>query len=123
MATVSQITAENASPEVKELFAMVEQMEGMVPVPIQVMANHPAYFKAVLAKMQAVMGSPEIDMKTKLIVALAVSTLNNCEYCIKMYTEKLKKNGFTDIQFVELMGLLDMVGGMNSFNNGLLIKP
>ena len=40
MATVSQVTAENASPEVKELFAMVEQMEGMVPVPIQVMVKH-----------------------------------------------------------------------------------
>ena len=123
MPTVNQIAPESASQEIKELYAMVEQMEGLVPVPLKVMSNHPGYFKAVLAKMQAVMGSTEIDQKTKLVVALAVSTLNNCEYCIQMYSDKLKKSGFSDKQFVELMGLIDMVGGMNSFNNGLLIKP
>ncbi len=69
------------------------------------------------------MGSDAIDQKTKLIIAFTVSTLNNCDFCINMYAQQLKSTGFTDKQFVELLATIDLVGAMNHFNNGLMIKP
>lgn len=95
---------------------------GQVPLTFQAMANHPEYMKLVIQKMQTVMGSEELDKNTKLCIALAVSIMNNCEMCITMYTGQLKSAGFTDKQIVEIISVIDLVGSMNHFNNGTLIK-
>ncbi len=111
------------NPETKEIFAKLKQKFGEVPPPFRAMANHPEYLKGVLQKMETIMGSDAIDQKTKLIIAFTVSTLNNCDFCINMYAQQLKSTGFTDKQFVELLATIDLVGAMNHFNNGLMIKP
>ncbi len=111
------------NPETKEIFAKLKQKFGEVPAPFRAMANHPEYLRIVLQKMETIMGSDALDQKTKLVIAFAVSTLNNCDFCINMYAQQLKSTGFTDKQFVELLAMIDLVGAMNHFNNGLMIKP
>lgn len=69
------------------------------------------------------MGSDALDQKIKLVIAFTVSTLNNCDFCINLYAQQLKNTGFTDKQFVELLAMVDLVGSMNHFNNGMMIKP
>lgn len=123
MPNVELMNEENVSPELQEIFAQIKEKYGEVPPPLRAMANHPEYLKLVLGKMEAVMGFDSIDMKTKLAIAFVVSTLNNCEACINMYAQQLKNAGFTDKQFVEIMSIIDLVGAMNHFNNGMLIKP
>lgn len=124
MTQVKRISEQEAEGEVKALYEQVHQMTGeAVPPTFQAMANHPEYFKMVLQKMQTVMGSPELDKKTKLAIAFAISVVNNCEMCITMYTKQLKAAGFTDKQIVEIISVIDLVGAMNHFNNGMLIKP
>lgn len=111
------------TPEVKEIFDQIKAQFGEVPPPLRAMANHPEYLKLVMQKMATIMGFDTIDEKTKLVIGFVVSTLNNCEFCINMYANQLKNAGFTDKQFVEVMATIDLVCGMNHFNNGLLIKP
>jgi AhpD family alkylhydroperoxidase len=124
MPTLKLITEQETQGEIKVLFEQVKQMSGgQVPLTFQAMANHPEYMKLVIQKMQVVMGSQEIDKNTKLTIALAVSIMNNCEMCITMYTQQLKSAGFTDKQIVEIISVIDLVGSMNHFNNGTLIKP
>lgn len=50
-----------------------------------------------------------------------MACLNNCGACIKMYTGRLKALGVSDEELVELMAVIDLVGGMNHFTNGLRI--
>ena len=121
MANVQLLGDDN--PETKDIFAKLKQKFGEVPPPFRAMANHPEYLKIVLQKMETIMGSDALDQKTKLVIAFTVSTLNNCEFCINLYAQQLKDTGFTDKQFVELLAMIDLVGSMNHFNNGLLIKP
>lgn len=120
---VKVVTDAEAPPEVQQLFAAVQQKMGQVPKTLRAMANHPAYLKLVLEKMNLLLWSGKLDQKAKLLVALAVSTLNGCESCIKLYTDLLKRMGTTDEELVELMGVIDLVGGLNHFNNGLRIHP
>jgi len=124
MPTIKLTTEQEAQGEIKEMLEQVKQMSGgQVPLTFQAMANHPEYMKLVIQKMQIVMGSQELDKNTKLSIALAVSIMNNCEMCITMYTNQLKAAGFTDKQIVEIISVIDLVGSMNHFNNGTLIKP
>lgn len=124
MTTIKLTTEQEAQGEIKEMFEQVKQMSGgQVPLTFQAMANHPEYMKLVIQKMQIIMGSQELDKNTKLSIALAVSIMNNCEMCITMYTNQLKAAGFTDKQIVEIISVIDLVGSMNHFNNGTLIKP
>lgn len=120
---VKLISDEEASPEVKMMFDQIRQQMGMVPPTFRAMANKPDYLKVYLEKMQVVMGSGKLDAKTKLLIALTVSVLNNCEMCITQYTNKSKEAGFTDEELVELLAVIDLVGGTNHFNNGMMIKP
>lgn len=124
MPTVKLITEQEAQGDIKAMFEQIKQMSGgQVPLTFQAMANHPEYMKLVMQKMQTVMGSEELDRNTKLAIALAVSIINNCEMCITMYTQQLKSAGFTEKQIVEIISVIDLVGSMNHFNNGTIIKP
>lgn len=124
MPYVKLTTEQEAQGEIKEIFEQVKQMSGgQVPKTFQAMANHPEYMKLVLQKMQIVMGSKELDKNTKLAIAFAVSVMNNCEMCITMYSQQLKSAGFSDKQIVEIIAVIDLVGSMNHFNNGMIIKP
>ncbi|WP_425804048.1 carboxymuconolactone decarboxylase family protein [Desulfitobacterium sp. Sab5] len=124
MTYVKLVSEQEAEGEIKATYEQVKQVTGgAVPTTFQAMANHPEYMKMVLQKMQTVMGSPELPKSTKLAIAYAVSVLNNCEMCITMYSQQLKAAGFTDKQLVEIISVIDLVGSMNHFNNGMLIKP
>lgn len=122
MPNVQLVMDENVSPEIKEYWNKIKEKYGEVPPPLRAMANHPTYFKIVQDKMDAIMSSSELDMKTKLAIAFAISTLNNCEFCITMYGKQLRDAGFSDKQLVEIIAMIDLVGSMNHFNNGMLIK-
>jgi len=120
---VKLISDEEASPEVKQMFEQIKSQVGEVPPTIRAMANKPDYLKVYLEKMQLVMGSGKIDGRTKTLIALTVSILNNCEMCITQYTNKAKEAGLSDEEIVELLSIIDLVGGTNHFNNGMMIKP
>ena len=123
MTSVNLLSENDVSPEVQEIFKQLKAQFGEVPATIRAMANHPAYLKMVLGKMQTVMSSQVLDNKIKLAVAFAVSVLNNCEQCITQYGKQLHEAGFSDEQIVEIIAVIDLVGSMNHFNNGMLIKP
>ncbi|AFK86444.1 MULTISPECIES: carboxymuconolactone decarboxylase family protein [Thermoanaerobacterium] len=120
---VKLVSKEDASPEVQQIFEQIEKQMGFVPPTMRAMANKPEYLKLFLQKSQVAMGPGKIDSKTKLFVALTVSILNNCEMCITTYTNKLKEAGVTDEEIVELLSVIDLMSGLNHFNNGLMIKP
>ena len=123
MPNVELLSEENVNPEVQEIFRQLREKFGEIPAPYRAMAHHPKYLKLVLSKMEAVMGSDVLDLRTKLAIAFTVSTLNNCAFCISMYAKQLRDVGFTEQQMIEILAVVDFVGAMNHFNNGMLVKP
>lgn len=125
MATVKYVEEPEASDRIKEVYADIKRTFGLPFVPnlFKVMANHPAYLETTWARHKAIMVSPgKLDRTTKEVIALAVSTTNNCEYCINAHTAALKHMGFDDEALTELMAVVDQFNGFNKLLEGLQVE-
>lgn len=123
MPSVKLISKQEAPSDIQQIFENLEPERGMVPPTFRALANFPEYMKTTLAKMQTVMAPGEIDLKTKMFLALATSILNGSDMCITNHTKQLKSMGVTDEELVEVIAVIDAVSGLNRINTGLRIFP
>ena len=83
MASVRMIPEEEATGQVKEIYAEIKERLGIdfVPNLYRVMALKPAYLEANWNKVKTVMAAPgKLDRLTKEIIAVSVSAVAGCEY-------------------------------------------
>ncbi|MEA2078888.1 MAG: carboxymuconolactone decarboxylase family protein [Pseudomonadota bacterium] len=64
----------------------------------------------------------KLGRKTKDIVALNVSIMSGCEYCIGVCNEAVKHAGLDDEALLELYEVIDLYTGLNRLNIGLQTK-
>lgn len=123
MANVKLTKDGEVSPEVQKIFDEVKRENaGHLPATHRAMAHFPAYLANTHERLRLVFGRGKIPIKTKVMVALTVSILNNCETCIDSYTKRLKRMGTSDEELTELLAVIDVAGGINHFNIGLKIR-
>ncbi len=125
MASVEMIEVEAATGKVKEIYNDIKESLGIdfVPNMYKTMARNPAYLEASWNKISAVMGEQhQLDNLTKAIIALTVSTMNGCSYCIEVYTGAVRKYGLDDDGLTEVAAVIDLFNGLNKFNTGLDIE-
>ena len=73
----------------------VEVIGGFVPNMYKAMANNPENLDTTWKKVQAIMiKQGKFDSKTKDNVALTVSIMSGCDYCIGVYNETVKHAGW-----------------------------
>ena len=124
MATlIPPIIAEKAPSEVQEIFSKLKEKHGMVPPPLQVMAHNPSMLKLFTEKFKVLWEENPLDEKTKILIAYTISILNNCAFCINNYTKQAFAAGMTEKELLGVLGIIDLVGSMNHFNNGIQLKP
>lgn len=125
MTTVKIPSESQAAGEVEAIFAEIRQVFGMPFVPnlFKVMAHNPAYLKASWERVKVVMGPGLLDRKTKEMIAVAVSAVNGCDYCVLAHTAALKSMGVGDGELVELMAVVDLFSGFNKLLEGLQVPP
>ncbi|MDP1613152.1 MAG: carboxymuconolactone decarboxylase family protein [Sulfuritalea sp.] len=125
MAAVSMADEEQATGLVGEVFADIRKTFGMPFVPnlFKVMAHNPAYLKASWERVKVIMEPGLIDRKTKEMIAVAVSAVNGCDYCVSAHTAALKGMGVGDAELVELMAVVDLFSGFNKMLEGLQVAP
>lgn len=124
MATVKLVEESDASPEVRLVYQDIKKTFGLPFVPnlFRAMAHSPGYLTATWNRVKAVMGQGKLDRRTKEMIAVAVSAVNNCEYCVNAHTAALKRLGVTDAELVELMAVVDLFSGLNKFLDGLRVE-
>ncbi len=125
MASIEMIEEEAATGKVKEVYDDIKESIGIdfVPNMYKAMARNPAYLEASWNKISAVMGEKhQLDDLTKAIIALTVSTMNGCNYCIEVYTGAVRKYGLDDDGITEVAAVIDVFNGLNKFNAGLDIE-
>ena len=59
---------------------------------------------------------------TKEIIYVAVSTTNQCPYCIASHTAAARKAGMTDQMFAELMAVTGMANETNRLASGYQVE-
>jgi AhpD family alkylhydroperoxidase len=119
------ISEDEATGKVKEVYQEIKESLGIdfVPNMYKVMARNPAYLEASWNKIRAVMSEQgKLDDLTKDIIALTVSTMNGCSYCIEVYTGAVRKYGLDDDGLTEVAAVIDLFNGLNKFNTGLGVE-
>jgi AhpD family alkylhydroperoxidase len=123
MATVTLIEYEDASPEVKAVYDDIRAVRNTDYINNfwKALAHHPDTLKRVRTSLKEVMGPGEIDSLVKEMIYIAVSTANNCDYCIHSHTASAFAKGMTPGQYQELMAVIGMAHQTNGLATGLKV--
>ena len=99
MSTFNVPTREEVSATNQAIFDKLKKQVGFVP---NLFATY-AYSDNALKNYLDFSGAPSsLKAKEKEVINLAVSQVNNCEYCLAAHTAIGKMNGFNDEQILEL---------------------
>lgn len=126
MTSINMISEEEATGKVKEIYDEIMSQLGVdfVPNLYKTMAVNPDYLEANWNKVRTVMTKEgRLDRLTKEIIAVAVSAVNGCDYCLWVHTAAAKKQGLDDAGVLELMAVVDLFSGFNKLVDGLRIEP
>ena len=78
------------------------------------LANDPALLKRTWEQVKVVMATESaIDLLTKEMIYIAVSTANGCSYCVHSHTAAARAKGMTDAQHGELVSIIGLAGQTN----------
>ena len=126
MAVIGLVEENEAPEKVKSVYRNIKSTLGIdfVPNMYKAMANDPEYLASSWNKIQAVMGGMgKLDSLTKDIIALTVSVVTGCDYCIGVYMDAVRHGGLDDQAILELLAVVDTYRGLNQLNIGLQLEP
>ncbi len=115
MPTVKLVDEANASPRVRAVFEDIKATKKIERVTNfwRALATNPEHLESVWRHMKTVMKPGKLDMRTKEMIAVAVSATNSCDYCINSHIAGAQKQGMD----TEMLGeLLSVVGLFNMTN-------
>ena len=123
MATVTLITDEEASPEVRAVFDDIRTTRGsdFVNNFWRALAHDPALLKATWDRLKDVMAPGALDPLVKEMVYIAVSAGNGCEYCCHSHTASARAKGMTDAMYGELLSVIGMANQTNAVVNSMQV--
>lgn len=123
MPVVDLLEKDEYADEVAELDRRVRQYTqapDMTPY-VKAAAHYPPLLGQMGTEHLTVMLTDELERELKETLAVAVSMVNNCSYCIGAHTTVLQKMfDKTDPELVELGGLVSHVHGINVFEEAVL---
>ncbi len=103
-------TRDEVNAENQKIFDNLKDSIGFVP---NLFATYAYSDNALKNYLNFSNAKTSLKTKEKEVVNLAVSEVNNCEYCLSAHTTIAKMNGFTEDQILELRS------GKASFDNKL----
>jgi len=121
-ASVKVVEEKDATRKVTNIYEEIKTTLGIdfVHNMYKALAVNPDYLELTWRKVQAVMGNDgKLGKNTKDIVALTVSIMSGCDYCIGVYNDAVKRAGLNDEALLELYGVIDLYTGLNRLNIGL----
>jgi AhpD family alkylhydroperoxidase len=124
MATLGLVEYQNASPEVRAVYddIMATRNTDYINNFWKALAHDPATLRRTWESIKQIMAPGSLDALTKEMIYLAVSSTNQCGYCIASHTAAARKAGMTDAQFAELMAVTGMANETNRLASGYQVE-
>jgi AhpD family alkylhydroperoxidase len=124
MATLGLIEYADAGAEVRAVYddIMATRKTERVTNFWKALAHDPATLRRTWESVKQIMGAGALDTLTKELIYLAVSTTNQCGYCIASHTAAARKAGMTDSMFAELMAVVGMANETNRLATGYQVE-
>ena len=124
MATLGLIEYEDATPDVRAVYDDIMATRGVDRVNNfwKAIAHDPATLRRTWDAVKQTMGPGALDALTKEMLYLAVSTTNQCGYCIASHTAAARKQGMTDSMLAELMAVVGLANATNRLASGYQVE-
>lgn len=124
MSTLKLVKESDAQGEVAEAFEQVKEHFGVPNVPntFRQMAHKPKFLKSLLEMDKVVFADDALDSKTKHLMAVAVSAVAGCEYCVLAHTAVAKGLGASDEEVAESLSVAAVMGAYNNFNKATALE-
>ncbi len=124
MATLGLVEYADATPEVRAVYddIMAVRKTDWINNFWKALAHDPKTLRRTWESITEIMGPGELDPLTKELIYLAVSTTNQCGYCIASHTAGARKAGMTDGMFAELMAVVGMANETNRLVSGYQVE-
>jgi AhpD family alkylhydroperoxidase len=124
MATLGLIEYKDASPEVRAIYdnIMATRKTDWINNFWKALAHDPVALKRTWEDIKQSMAPGALDPLTKEMIYVAVSTTNQCHYCIASHTASARKQGMTDEMFKELMSVVGMANETNKVVTGYQVE-
>ncbi len=100
MSRLKAIETAEADPKARALLDGVQKKMGMTPNMMRTMVNSPAVLEAYLGFSQA-LSSGVLSPKLREQIALTVSELNKCRYCLSAHSALGKMVGLSDEEIAD----------------------
>ena len=121
MATIPYKRVDQAEGLTREIYENIMRTYGSAePHGIyQLMGHTPEFLAASWPRSRHLFGNDSnSSLRDKHILTLGISAINNCEYCVRIHTDRLLGLGMTRAELVELMMVVDVVAGASKFAEG-----
>jgi AhpD family alkylhydroperoxidase len=120
MPTLGFVEYADASPEVRAVYddIMATRQTDWINNFWKALARDPATLRRTWESIKQIMAPGALDPLTKELIYVAVSTTNQCGYCIASHTAGARKQGMTDEMFAELMAVVGMANETNRLATG-----
>ena len=124
MATLGLIEYPDASPEVRAIYddIMETRQVGWINNFWKALAADPVLLRRTWESIKSIMAPGTLTPLMKEMIYVAVSTTNQCGYCIASHTAGARKAGMTDAQFAELMAVVGMTNETNRLVSGFQVE-
>jgi AhpD family alkylhydroperoxidase len=124
MATLGLVEYADASPEVRAVYddIMATRKTDWINNFWKALAHDPATLRRTWESIKQIMSPGALDPLTKELIYVAVSTTNQCGYCIASHTAGARKAGMTDTMFAELMAVVGMANETNRLASGYQVE-
>jgi|SRR6202162_3742926 AhpD family alkylhydroperoxidase len=124
MATCGFVEYSDASPEVRAVYddIMATRKTDWINNFWKALAHDPVTLRRTWESIKQIMAPGALDPLTKEMVYLAVSTSNQCPYCIASHTVSARKAGMTDAMLAELMAVVGMANETNRLSSGYQVE-
>jgi AhpD family alkylhydroperoxidase len=124
MATLGFIEYEDASDEVRAVYDDIMKTRNVDWINNfwKALAHDPPTLRRTWESIKQIMAPGALDALTKEMIYVAVSTTNQCGYCIASHTAGARKAGMTDEMFKELMAVVGMANETNRIVTGYQVE-
>jgi uncharacterized peroxidase-related enzyme len=125
MPTVKLVDEATASPRVRAVFEDIKATKKIERVNNfwRALATNPEHLESVWRHLKSVMKPGKLDMRTKEMIAVAVSATNACAYCINSHIAAAQKLGMDTEMLGELMSVVGLFNMTNKLVEGYQVEP
>lgn len=125
MATVRLIDEAQADGKVRAIFEEIKAgfQLPFVPKLFRALAISPDQLEAVWSQLKRLFGRGHLDVKTKLLAALAVAATQPSPDFVTIHSAALKRLGTSDEEIMELLEVASVSASLSTLASGLALEP